>query len=238
MFCPDRRASGGFTLLELLIAMALTAVIGMVLFSTYAMVMDNGQSVRALVLEREGERIYRGVLDNDMASLCRVEQEEGGLPGLSRLRIAPSAEFYRRVGSEPPDPGDSAEDQVLLSFAGGARLVHQSVAGPGGLDGPVCVEYVLRAGRRGKALIRRERAYCGVEGTFPWVELVLTRGLQSADVALYMDGKGWIGNWDERTTAEAFPTAVRFTFLREGESEPEVFLAPVFPWRSDEEEKR
>ena len=31
----------GFTLVELLIAMTLTAVIGMVLFSTYSMVMDN-----------------------------------------------------------------------------------------------------------------------------------------------------------------------------------------------------
>ena len=58
--CRNRRAEAGFTLLELLIAMALTAVIGMVLFSTYSMVMNNGQSVRALVLEREGERIYRG----------------------------------------------------------------------------------------------------------------------------------------------------------------------------------
>ena len=50
--CRNRRAEAGFTLLELLIAMALTAVIGMVLFSTYSMVMNNGQSVRALVLER------------------------------------------------------------------------------------------------------------------------------------------------------------------------------------------
>ena len=34
----------GFTLVELLIAMTLTAVIGMVLFSTYSMVMDNGKN--------------------------------------------------------------------------------------------------------------------------------------------------------------------------------------------------
>ena len=47
----------GFTLVELLIAMTLTAVIGMVLFSTYSMVMDNGKTVRNRVLERESERV-------------------------------------------------------------------------------------------------------------------------------------------------------------------------------------
>ncbi|WP_417291882.1 PulJ/GspJ family protein [Desulfovibrio porci] len=232
--CRNRRAEAGFTLLELLIAMALTAVIGMVLFSTYSMVMNNGQSVRALVLEREGERIYRGVLDNDMAGLCRGEEGENGLPGLSRRPIVPSAEFYRQTGIEPPEP---TNDEVVLSFAGGARLARESITGPDGLDGPVCVEYVLRAGGRGKALIRRERGYCGVEGDFPWAEFVLLRGLQSVDTALYISGKGWLPGWEARTEAGDFPRAVRFTLLREGETEPEVFLAPVFAWRSDEEEK-
>ena len=232
--CRNRRAEAGFTLLELLIAMALTAVIGMVLFSTYSMVMNNGQSVRALVLEREGERIYRGVLDNDMAGLCRGEEEENGLPGLSRRPIVPSAEFYRQTGIEPPEP---TNDEVVLSFAGGARLARESITGPDGLDGPVCVEYVLRAGGRDKALIRRERGYCGVEGDFPWAEFVLLRGLQSVDTALYISGKGWLPGWEARTEAGDFPRAVRFTLLREGETEPEVFLAPVFAWRSDEEEK-
>ena len=50
----------GFTLVELLIAMTLTAVIGMVLFSTYSMVMDNGKTVRNRVLERESERVFWG----------------------------------------------------------------------------------------------------------------------------------------------------------------------------------
>ncbi len=38
--------------------MTLTAVIGMVLFSTYSMVMDNGKTVRNRVLERESERVF------------------------------------------------------------------------------------------------------------------------------------------------------------------------------------
>lgn len=65
----------GFTLVELLIAMTLTAVIGMVLFSTYSMVMDNGKTVRNRVLERESERVFWGILDNDIAGLCLIDEQ-------------------------------------------------------------------------------------------------------------------------------------------------------------------
>ena len=71
----------GFTLVELLIAMTLTAVIGMVLFSTYSMVMDNGKTVRNRVLERESERVFWGILDNDIAS------ERGRRPAAAPLKM-------------------------------------------------------------------------------------------------------------------------------------------------------
>ena len=85
----------GFTLVELLIAMTLTAVIGMVLFSTYSMVMDNGKTVRNRVLERESERVFWGILDNDIAGLCLIDDKRSTLPPLSREPIVPSDAFYR-----------------------------------------------------------------------------------------------------------------------------------------------
>ena len=109
----------GFTLVELLIAMTLTAVIGMVLFSTYSMVMDNGKTVRNRVLERESERVSWGILDNDIAGLCLIDDKRSTLPPLSREPIVPSDAFYRLTETDKPQPSD---DEVLLSFATSSHL--------------------------------------------------------------------------------------------------------------------
>ena len=109
----------GFTLVELLIAMTLTAVIGMVLFSTYSMVMDNGKTVRNRVLERESERVFWGILDNDIAGLCLIDDKRSTLPPLSREPIVPSDAFYRLTETDKPQPSD---DEVLLSFATSSHL--------------------------------------------------------------------------------------------------------------------
>ena len=109
----------GFTLVELLIAMTLTAVIGMVLFSTYSMVMDNGKTVRNRVLERESERVFWGILDNDIAGLCLIDDKRSTLPPLSREPIVPSDAFYRLTENHKPQPSD---DEVLLSFANSSHM--------------------------------------------------------------------------------------------------------------------
>ena len=108
----------GFTLVELLIAMTLTAVIGMVLFSTYSMVMDNGKTVRNRVLERESERVFWGILDNDIAGLCLIDDKRSTLPPLSREPIVPSDAFYRLTETDKPQPSD---DEVLFASGGHAR---------------------------------------------------------------------------------------------------------------------
>ena len=113
------RNNGGFTLVELLIAMTLTAVIGMVLFSTYGMVMDNGRTVRERVLERESERVFWGILDNDVAGLCLVDDKNSTLPPLSREPIGLSDDYYRLTDTERPE---ASEDEVLLSFATSSQI--------------------------------------------------------------------------------------------------------------------
>ena len=216
----------GFTLVELLIAMTLTAVIGMVLFSTYSMVMDNGKTVRNRVLERESERVFWGILDNDIAGLCLIDDKRSTLPPLSREPIVPSDAFYRLTETDKPQPSD---DEVLLSFATSSHLADM----PGTpLPGPVCVEYVLRNGNRSAAFIRRERAYCGVEGDFPWSELVLVRNVKSLEVALYSTKTQIVEDWPSPLPHGAVPEALRFTLHREEEEQPELFVVPVFPRRS------
>lgn len=224
----------GFTLVELLIAMTLTAVIGMVLFSTYSMVMDNGKTVRNRVLERESERVFWGILDNDIAGLCLIDDKRSTLPPLSREPIVPSDAFYRLTETDKPQPSD---DEVLLSFATSSHLADM----PGTpLPGPVCVEYVLRNGNRSAAFIRRERAHCGVEGDFPWSELVLVRNVKSLEVALYsaktqlimaslLQGTGLCGGEpsEERFPSRA-PSSPKAFDWRGGDTSGVFFLLMVY----------
>ena len=202
------------------------AVIGMVLFSTYSMVMDNGKTVRNRVLERESERVFWGILDNDIAGLCLIDDKRSTLPPLSREPIVPSDAFYRLTETDKPQPFD---DEVLLSFATSSHLADM----PGTpLPGPVCVEYVLRNGNRSAAFIRRERAHCGVEGDFPWSELVLVRNVKSLEVALYSTKTQFVEDWPSPLPPGTVPEAIRFTLHREEEEQPELFVVPIFPRRS------
>lgn len=138
----------GFTLVELLIAMTLTAVIGMVLFSTYSMVMDNGKTVRNRVLERESERVFWGILDNDIAGLCLIDDKRSTPPPLSREPIVSSDAFYRLTETDKPAALRRRSAAVFRhQFTSGGHARHP-LARPG-----MC-GYVLRNGNRSAAFIR------------------------------------------------------------------------------------
>lgn len=224
--------------------MALTAVISAVLFSTYSLVVNNGRAAREEVLRRESERVFFSVLDNDIATLYQSgDDEEKTLPRISRKAIVPSKEWYKERGQEQP----LSEDEVLLSFAAGNRLAsnewqenNQKIDQESSqentrekINGPVCVEYVLRLGRQGKAFIRRERSYCGVEGSFPWTEFVLRHKLRSVKIEMYRQGSGWRTDWDVQSQNKIPFHAIRFTFFEEGNDEESVFISPILSRRLD-----
>ena len=114
----------------------------------------------------------------------------------------PCDAFYRLTETDKPQPSD---DEVLLSFATSSHLADM----PGTpLPGPVCVEYVLRNGNRSAAFIRRERAHCGVEGDFPWSELVLVRNVKSLEVALYSTKTQFVEDWPSPLPPGTVPEAI------------------------------
>lgn len=214
-----RRGEDGFTLVELLIAMVLTALIGTVLFSTYAFIADSGVKGRELVQSREASRIFWGIVDADISGLVLSRD----LPLPSRTPMRPSEEWLE-AARETVEPEDGV---CLMAFATTSFLDQ----GPEvGLAGPRCVEYVARQGRSGVALIRRERPFCGVDGDFPWTEAVLLTGLKDARVALYSSEHG---EWDMPEEKEwhrlgaVLPQAVRIILEYDGAEEPETLLVPL-----------
>lgn len=223
-FSPE----AGFTLFELLIAMSLTAIIGAVMFQTWSMTAQSGADASRIVGEREKERIVLALIDNDMATMIFPGEENANLPSPTADPIELSDEFYEAMDRKKDDKKDKTT-RVLLSFAGGTSLSGDS-SSPGLA---VCVEYSMRKSEREYALIRRERAHCGLSGDFPWLETTIMDNISRASFEMvYADGKR-LAAW-KKEDLKPEPVALRLTWTPAGEKEREI-LFPVFPGSVDVE---
>lgn len=223
-FFPD----AGFTLFELLVALALTAIVGAVMFQTWSMTVKSGADAARTVELREKERIVLALMDNDLATMIFPREETRGLPAPGAEPIALADEFYEAMDREKPDERDNTS-RVLLSFAG-----ETSVDGERGSPGyPVCVEYRSRGSGSEIALIRRERDNCGVSGDFPWTEAELMKNLTDARFELVLADGRRLARWRPEDLSAA-PSAIRFVWTRKGEAEREI-LFPIFPGGVDVE---
>lgn len=217
-----RRA--GFALLEMLIAMLLTALMGTVIFSTYRNVAESGKSAEALVASQEHPRMFRSILDDDISSI--FTEYDRRLPLLSRRRIT-TGEAYRKVVPEETAREEAREDdEILFSFATTAGLGSSGVPSGGGL---YCVEYVLRNRPRSLAFIRRERPHCGVDGVFAWEEHVLLPSVYRVTGDVWPIGaEGYVAEWQGMLSSEDVPRALRFTVWHTAEDAyPEVLVVKI-----------
>ncbi len=222
---PITGSSPGFTLLETLLAMALTAVVGSVLFKTWELVMTSGRDMRSVVQYREPRRIAFAIVDNDL-SCVTLGDRNSSLPLPGRQPIVPDDDFYSRTNRERPD--DESQDTVLLSFATTASALPEGSR----LGSVFCVEYVLRGSGHGTlSFVRRERGMCGVSGMFPWTETVLWRNVDSAAVQFVMQN----GEIQEEWTSgqRIAPREIRLLIREYGSQEQQVLAVPMFSRRID-----
>lgn len=201
----------GFTLLEMLIALALTAVVCTVLFSTWRFTASHSVWIHKSVAQRETSRLLPSILDADMAGLTWL-QDENGRPLLPPPGRVPMSRFHLPV-TDQKDSKFAFDDAVLLAFPTTTSLSRQNAVA---LVAPVCVEYVLRPLSGGTALVRRERAFCGVRGDFPWEELVLLRNIRRVELAALLPDQGYIVDWEGGTP---LPQAIRLRLFREEDND-------------------
>jgi type II secretion system protein J len=184
----------GFTLIEVLVATALSAVIMMALFSMFSSVADVSMDIRTRQGESAGERAFESILFDDLRSLYAA-------PG-------DVFEFSGKSGSF------LGVDGVFLSFCTSASL---NVAGSGPSLSLNRVEYLLREQGDAKEIHRRERSYCGVSGDWEWVDVLVVSGVQEVEVE-YRNStdNSLVSEW---ATGARYPDAVnvRLVYADQGE---------------------
>jgi len=182
--------NGGFTLLEMLIAMALMGLVATALYSSMYIGTKAGQSCSAAV------RPYRRL--NPALEFIRKDLA-CSLPPDGIL----SAQFQ---GTDQLGPAGDDADSILF-YCSTYIPSEDEIAGD-----VVKTEYVLedRQGWDEQVLVRRRTTNLLSPTTSEAEEEVICRGIHSLDIKYY-DGYDWLDCWDSTTHNNALPLAVEVT---------------------------
>jgi type II secretion system protein J len=199
---PRSRRKGGFTLLEVLVAVALSSVIMIALFGVFDSVTDVAIGIRQHEETAYDDRTLEAVLFDDLGS--------------AYVNNNPDFVFTGKGGSF------LGVDDLLMGFCTSASL---NSAEPGPSLSLQRVEYLLKGGQDGRDLYRRERSFCGLTGEWDWVEVPVLRGLEEMEVE-YLDTEDntFVTEWANEMRAPG-AVMVRVTHLDGREHEFMVRLS-------------
>ncbi|XPV77122.1 MAG: prepilin-type N-terminal cleavage/methylation domain-containing protein [Desulfovibrio sp.] len=188
---PNKPAASkqGFTLLEVLISMALAATIGMVAYTMYDNVLQSTMHARKYMDGNEERRAFFRILSADLE---RIFPQKNTMAVPFTLLEINSAQINE-------DP--------FLTFASSNRLSPSQKE----YRGLVTVEYSTQ--KRGELfdIVRRERDFSGVFADFPWRTYTLIRGIKDIKVQFWDElTNSFAGTWGN-SKINSYPPAMRFT---------------------------
>ncbi len=216
------KKNDGFTLIELLIAMTLTGIIGVILFSTYDMVLQYGKDSKNIVVAQEEKRIIKAILDNDFCNIA-LERNGGPAPIFKEFE-----EFSPVFSSVIESEQKEIDEEILITFYTTFSLYNMETYET---PLPVIVQYVLRKGKKGYYLVRRERKYAQIDIITTWEELILLKQLEYFEIAILYNGQYFT---DFLSLAENdkdyYPQGIRFEYKIKNQEEVETYLVPIMPY--------
>lgn len=182
--------NSGFTLIEVLVAVALSSVIMMALFGMFNSVVDVASSVRNQENSSYGERTFEGILFDDLRSV-----------------YAAQGDFFRFKGKSGSFLGI---DGQLMEFCSTASLNNSGGNPSFSLQR---VEYGLKGGSDSKDIYRRERSYCGLTGDWEWVEVLILKGISDIEIEYYdQTDNSFVTEWDRPALQYPQSVSVKVTY--------------------------
>lgn len=201
----------GFTLIEVLLAVSISAIIMVAVFSMF----DATASVAESVKERE-ETVYeaRGlqlILSDDLGSLYSGSHSDFKFSGKSGTFLGIDGRLMEFCTASSLDPFN------------GPRFSLQMVS------------YFVEDIDEGLALYREERPYAGLNGEWEPVKVALIRGIKEIEVEYRDPFDGlYVTEWDG--TDGHYPTVVRISYLDKDGTENR-FDIPVSTFTTEKLEK-
>jgi len=209
--CNRSQRQGGFTLLELIIATAVGAVVLVVIQTTFFSALRLHNTTHARVAEDQSIQRAVGIIRRDLAGVVLP----GGTNGMAK------------------DLSSTAETMVLADNLG-ERLTPDIYTSSGRIDGWTpfgdlqAVAYFLapaEQGGRGRNLVRAvTRNLLPVQEAAPEGQVIL--GEVDTAILSFYDGNGWLETWDS-AESQTLPTAFRFTISRVPPGGAQGTLAPI-----------
>lgn len=206
----SRRGTRGFTLMEVVIAVAITAFIGVVIGVTFNTTITNKD-----IIESQAER-YRML----RTAMNRMVREIGGAYVSDRY----DARRYRDAFDRPTN-FIGARDKLLFS-----TLSHQRLYADAKESDQMIVEYQVKSSPDPKArgrsdLVRREKALLEERMDRGGTEDTLFEGAKKIEFQYWnSERKQWEDEWDTRRTdrKSILPTRVKITLYAVDENGKEV----------------
>lgn len=191
--CRARRRRGAFTLLELVVGVAMTAVVAVSLVTAMSITFRARDSARNQTNAAREATIAMDVIEQEFAGV--LAPREGSLL---------AGAFVGTDSGAPDAPADVVEFYALGRDAGAP--IDDPFA-----EGPRWVQLSLGADARGRpALVRRvDRNLLATIQEEPEPEVLLT-GVTSLGLRYY-DGFEWLEDWDSTLTGHSLPLAVEVT---------------------------
>lgn len=198
---PTRRARRGFTLMEVMVGIAITAVMGTMI----AVAMQTGIKAKETV-EGDAER-YRQ-LRTAMGRMCREI-------GAAYVSDRYDAKRYRDAFDRPTN-FVGARDRLLFT-----SLAHQRLYTDAKESDQMVIEYTVKGSTDRKArgrddLVRREKTLLEERMDRGGSEDVLFEGIKKLELSYWdSERKEWADEWDTRRPERKalLPTRVRITFV-------------------------
>ena len=184
------RADAGFTLIEVLVALAITAILSMMGFASVNSVMRTKDGLEATIESTQSLELTRAIIRSDVSQMShRVARDQHAQPFLS-----------------PFTGNDQTNENLLMSFVTAGR---PSVGRSVHLPTLHFVEYVFRE----NSLIRRTRPYIDAAPDHQTNERVLLSGLDRIEIQFWSN-ETWLEYWDFQIAMreeQPFPAAVWIT---------------------------